>query len=1477
MGRKVFLAWIFVLLFIPLLAQEGAKSSWGEVKEEEIRKDLQYLSSLGSRIPGYPGNKKAADFVYQRFLNLGLKNVKKEEFEVTIPVDKGGQLWIAGEEKKFKVYSLWPNLVRTSTLPPEGIEGKLLYGGKGDYAFLEGKDIKGNILLLDFNCGDRWIEWAMFGAQAIIFLEPENTHRYQADKKFLSHPLDIPRFWINREDGLYLIRRLKEKTLRVKLKARMHWEKVTTWNITGFLEGSDPELKKETIILSSFYDSISVVPSLSPGAENATGIVALLQIARVLKENPPARSILFLATSAHFQYLKGINTFIHQHLRREEPFKSRIKEPIEAKLFIGLDLSTGSDELGIWHGSREFYFQKFFAPFGKKFEKYNQEVCKVLGYPPENTLTNGISPIRGISWDTLVPEEVRVDGQLVLWTGTPSLTFFTINDSRSLVDTPLDTVGRLNLNHLLRQIKVLNGLLHLALNDKNLFPEFKMELKEDIRTLKAQLVTFNPRTSFVPSDPVKGAIAYASSTGIKKNYMGVRGFFLELTDEKGYAIFPGWTKEMLSDEVYLQGFYLDPLTGEIVLAPDLGVNGNENYPMKVRIDLMEKEHMIVLFPCKSINVFDLMDPAFLIALDRLDVFDMGNSIPYAYGHSLILPRKWSWSSRVEPVATVFAQPHTRLKVIGSSGPLGKRYLLLNSLSFTKKEEAEGIGFSADEVKSILLTPYQGAHDMLYLNEYRIRNQIKYGISNKRLESLHGKAREFLDKATEALKHKAWGDFMHFSRRALAIESRAYPDVKATSNDVIKGIIFYLAVLLPFAYFAERLVFGFPDIKRQLIGIFGIFIVIYWIMRMVHPAFKLANAPEVILLSFILLALSVIVVSLISGKFEEQMQQMKRERAKIYEVDVGRISATAAAFALGVSNMKRRKVRTFLTSVTLILLTFTVLSFTSVKTYLRFNKILRPNKPLYQGLLIRDRVWNPIEEPALYHIENEFRGRATLAPRAWFICPHIESQTFIKIRRGEERTFAMGLLGMTPEEAQITHLDKYLSKGRWFKEKDEEAIILPREMAELLNIKEEEVGKAKVRVMGKELTVIGILDSEKIKDLKDLDDERITPVNFTMLGAKTLKRLEEEKTVRAGVGGKGILESFTHMEVSTIPIVPYEFVMENGGTLQSVAVKFPKGTNIIKEAEDFVSRLGITIFTGVKDKVWVYSAVGLTSFSGIGNLVIPILIASLIVLNTMLGSVYERIKEIGTYSSVGLAPVHIAALFIAEASVYAVLGAVAGYLLGQVIAKVMTTIGFLAGLTLNYSSLSAVSSTLLVMAVVILSTIYPARKAAQMSVPDVTRRWVLPEPQGDIWEFDFPFTISGREILGLYVFFRNYFSSYAEESVGTFYTSGVKFTSFEMKGEKGYSIEMLVHLAPFDLGVSQYTHLKAIPTGEYGIYLIRVTLERKGGEIGAWKRVNRRFLDTLRKQFLVWRTLSPRVKEEYRKEGEEILKREEKNE
>jgi len=78
------------------------------------------------------------------------------------------------------------------------------------------------------------------------------------------------------------------------------------------------------------------------------------------------------------------------------------------------------------------------------------------------------------------------------------------------------------------------------------------------------------------------------------------------------------------------------------------------------------------------------------------------------------------------------------------------------------------------------------------------------------------------------------------------------------------------------------------------------------------------------------------------------------------------------------------------------------------------------------------------------------------------------------------------------------------------------------------------------------------------------------------------------------------------------------------------------------------------------------------------------------------------------------------------------------------------------------------------------------------------------------------------------------------------------------------------LAPYDLGVSQDVTFDAIPTGKYNIYRIEVHIHRLSGEVASWKRLNRGFLSSLRKRFLVWRTVSPDMKQQYTAEGKQLL-------
>ncbi len=73
------------------------------------------------------------------------------------------------------------------------------------------------------------------------------------------------------------------------------------YNVLGRLDGSDPDLSHETVVVGAHYDHLGIKDGeVHPGADdNASGTAALLELARMLPhvDPPPGRSILFIAFS----------------------------------------------------------------------------------------------------------------------------------------------------------------------------------------------------------------------------------------------------------------------------------------------------------------------------------------------------------------------------------------------------------------------------------------------------------------------------------------------------------------------------------------------------------------------------------------------------------------------------------------------------------------------------------------------------------------------------------------------------------------------------------------------------------------------------------------------------------------------------------------------------------------------------------------------------------------------------------------------------------------------------------------------------------------------------------------------------------------------------------------------------------------------------------------------------------------------------
>jgi len=87
-------------------------------------------------------------------------------------------------------------------------------------------------------------------------------------------------------------------------------------NLIGVLPGADPDHTGEIVLLSAHYDHLGQTPlGFCPGAaDNASGVAALLEIARVLSAspNPPRRSIAFAAFDCEEMGLLGSFAFTCQ-------------------------------------------------------------------------------------------------------------------------------------------------------------------------------------------------------------------------------------------------------------------------------------------------------------------------------------------------------------------------------------------------------------------------------------------------------------------------------------------------------------------------------------------------------------------------------------------------------------------------------------------------------------------------------------------------------------------------------------------------------------------------------------------------------------------------------------------------------------------------------------------------------------------------------------------------------------------------------------------------------------------------------------------------------------------------------------------------------------------------------------------------------------------------------------------------------------
>ena len=281
-------------------------------QEMSLEDVIGELSSYEDRSSGTEGSSRAASFIEEYMSRLGLA---PQIYHFPIPVRQVRQSSITVGAKKAALHPLLNNAVTPQAIDGS-LSGPLYWVGRGNLEDLDRKLVKDAILLMDFNSGGNWLTAASLGVRAVIFVDHQATQAniFYREKEELS-PIQFPCFWMTQAQAHELFGSYEEApnglvSDTVSLSSEIVWKNVLEKNIYCLIEGQDPTLSKELVIVEAFYDSTVHVAGKSPGADESVSIATMLKLAEHFSRQPPARTFLFVATGGHAQSLHGMRDLI---------------------------------------------------------------------------------------------------------------------------------------------------------------------------------------------------------------------------------------------------------------------------------------------------------------------------------------------------------------------------------------------------------------------------------------------------------------------------------------------------------------------------------------------------------------------------------------------------------------------------------------------------------------------------------------------------------------------------------------------------------------------------------------------------------------------------------------------------------------------------------------------------------------------------------------------------------------------------------------------------------------------------------------------------------------------------------------------------------------------------------------------------------------------------------------------------------------
>jgi putative ABC transport system permease protein len=317
---------------------------------------------------------------------------------------------------------------------------------------------------------------------------------------------------------------------------------------------------------------------------------------------------------------------------------------------------------------------------------------------------------------------------------------------------------------------------------------------------------------------------------------------------------------------------------------------------------------------------------------------------------------------------------------------------------------------------------------------------------------------------------------------------------------------------------------------------------------------------------------------------------------------------------------------------------------------------------------------------------EMLANASIVPDVAGVAPASTSNQSLA---AGSQTWTSSVVGTTP--AWLTVRARTVTDGRFFTDADQAAaspvaVLGSTTASELFT--GNPIGQT-VTINSSQFTVIGVLDTQGASSSTNLDDQVVLPMTAFASRISTSTNPEAVSQIYLQAKDQKSL-SAAYQEVDSALMTSHGVTSTNADfTLSSQQSLVDTATN---------TEHILTVLLG-------------------GIAAISLLVGGIGVMNIMLVSVAERVREIGLRKALGATPTLILRQFLLEASLLGLTGGVLGLAVGYAGAAVLPN---LISQPVTISALSAVGALVVSLALGLVAGVYPAQRAARLAPIDALR-------------------------------------------------------------------------------------------------------------------------------------------------------------